>query len=149
MRERNLGEKIIFLFLFYTLTSEKIFIGDIIGKCMTIQLESQVDAVSRTGFENPFYVVVHSKDFIPKFPLDIDRANRVLSEIDFIRTFEDENYVELDQQTPPETILSGIPMDRPILVCGFFGDICVKQQRDALRRTGYDNSHICSEATYF
>lgn len=113
---------------------------------MGIQLE---DSVSRTGFENPFYVVVHAKDVhLPaiSYFMDVSKFCKVLSEIDFIRNFED--YVELNQHTSPETILSGIPKDRPLLVCGFFGDICVRQQRDALKNAGYD-AYVCSEATYF
>ncbi len=109
---------------------------------MILQLEN---SVSRIQFLNPFYVIVHAKEVYLTPDMDSSRFNRVLSEIDFVRNFEE--YAELDQTTPPHIIPSGIPRDRPILVGGFLRDICVREQRDCLRRTGY-NAFICSEITY-
>ena len=113
---------------------------------MVTQLE---ESVSRVGFENPFYVVVHAEDarIIPNSSIiDVPKFCKVHFEIDFIRLFED--YRELGRKVSEDVVLDGIPKDRPVLVCGFFGDDCVRKQRDALRRTGYD-AYICKEATYF
>ena len=110
------------------------------------RLKELDECVSRTNFDNPFYVIVHAQGAFPTLEMDRRKFYRVLSEIDFVRNFE--QYVELDQLTPPDVILPGIPREKPVLVGGFLGNVCVKEQRDVLRRAGY-NAFICSELTYF
>ena len=109
---------------------------------------NSADYKSKHEFSNPFYVIVHARD------AEKDRVlrrkgscRRVLEQIEEIRRTNPKNHVELGNISP-ETILPEIPSDRPILVCGFFRDICVKQQMQALRRNGYNNSYIYIEGTY-
>ena len=115
---------------------------------MSVLLEDSV--VDRTEFSNPFYVIVHAQGArlapLSNEHIDVPRFCKVHYDLEFIRTFED--YVELGDKTPPDIILPGIPRDRPVLVCGFLGNICVQEQMRTLRNHGY-HAYIDSRATYF
>jgi hypothetical protein len=113
---------------------------------MIAPYNQQEDYKSKNEFSNPFYIIVHAKDAEKdRFLRKRGSARRVLEEIENIRRTKD--YAELGN-IPPETILPGIPENRPILVCGFFGEVCVKQQMNSLRKNGYDKSYICKEGTF-
>jgi hypothetical protein len=98
---------------------------------------------SATEFDNPFFVLVHTRGEHPP-NLNREILDKVSREIAEIR--EKYDFVEMDEW-PPQTIPQGVPKDRPILVCGFFGGQCVMDQRNSLKRNGYD-AYISREGTF-
>lgn len=100
---------------------------------------------SRKDFYNPFYVIVHSDEALKNRIFHGKRFGGVLEEIEFIKQFED--FHELGSFEDPEQVNYEIPINRPVLVCGFFRDCGVKIQRDALRERGYD-AHACLEGSF-
>ncbi len=100
---------------------------------------------SAIEFDNPFFVLVHTQGKRDcDDTLNKDLLDRILREISEIR--EKYDFVEMNEW-PPQTIPLGLPRDRPILVCGFFGSQCVRDQRDSLKSNGYE-AYISKEGTF-
>jgi hypothetical protein len=93
--------------------------------------------------KNPFFVVVHAEGEVPT-NLNPQLYDRVMNEIEAIR--EKHDWVPMNDW-PPSTIPEGVPKDRPILVCGFYDHVCVQEQRDSLRRAGYE-AYISRQGTF-
>lgn len=108
-----------------------------------------IDDLVNPGYsskKDPFYVIVHAdgakEDSYHKRDPNF---RKVLRRIEGIKMSED--YIEIDNYSDPKNVPEGIPYNRKIKVCGFFRDICVKDQKDALRCKGYD-AEIARKASY-
>jgi hypothetical protein len=101
---------------------------------------------SATEFSNPYFVLVHTSSAIKdKILRKRGSFKRALAEIENIK--RNHPYSSIDDKTSPDTIPENLPKNQPILVTGFFRDICVRQQKDALIRAGY-NAYIAKEGSY-
>lgn len=99
-------------------------------------MRNSLEVESVIGFVNPFYVIVHAETPIKDNSMRNNPDYKpVISEIEKIMSTPE--CVMIDDKTPPGTVLPNIPKNRPIFVCGFFKDLCVKEQRDALEKAGY------------
>ena len=96
---------------------------------------------SADEFENPFFVVVHAESSFPKKQNEL--RERIMSEIEEIKR----NYDWVSLNGSPWSIPDGLPINRPILVCGFFDHICVQEHRDFLLGYRYE-AYISKKGTY-
>ncbi|MEK6860026.1 MAG: hypothetical protein AABX54_04395 [Nanoarchaeota archaeon] len=116
-------------------------------------LDREIEFVLRQGkredyrtpeeFDKPFFVIVHSAGARNNPDLDQSLVEKVMREIREIT----QNYDHIFLDYAPSTILPEVPRDRPILVCGFYGDVCVDIQRQTLRSQGYD-AYISDKGTF-
>jgi|SRR3989338_873605 len=100
---------------------------------------------SDTDFTNPYIVVVHEN----QIPAEINAGNlapevgaKVLQQISEIKARHPRSW----STGSPFTVSSEIPKDRPIVVCGAFEEICVREQYIKLLTAGHD-AYISTEGT--
>ncbi|MBR9704005.1 hypothetical protein GOV12_01230 [Candidatus Pacearchaeota archaeon] len=109
-------------------------------------MQKTLETHSASEFTNPFFVMVHTKNaYSDRHMRKKGSFVRTLANIETYKRNYD--HITIDDLTSPDTIPPNLPKNRPILVCGFFKDICVKDQRDALVKAGYD-AYISREGSY-
>lgn len=90
--------------------------------------------------KSPFYVIVHETVIVDDSEINEQTRKKLLKEIEFIK----QNFDHVS--AGPFEIASGVPRNRPIIVCGAYDAVCVGQQHDLLVRGGYD-TYISKEGT--
>lgn len=88
-------------------------------------------------FENPFYVIVHADQIDAEMiagNIPRDLGLKVKAEIHEIKSRHPDNWTKAG----PFILATGVPRDRPILVCGAFLEVCVFEQYRRLLDAGYD-----------
>jgi hypothetical protein len=89
------------------------------------------------SFDNPFYVVVHADQIDVEMNagnLQRDLGLKVKAEIEGLKSRHPDSWTNAG----PHFLATGVPSDRPVLVCGAFEDVCVSQQYRRLLQAGYD-----------
>ena len=89
------------------------------------------------SFDNPFYVVVHADQIDVEMSagnLQRDLGLKVNAEIEGLKSRHPDSWTKAG----PHFLATGVPSDRPVLVCGAFEDVCVSQQYRRLLQAGYD-----------
>lgn len=89
------------------------------------------------NFENPFYVIVHAD----QIDVEMDAGNltkdiglKVKAEIEEIKSRYPNNWT----RAGPHSLATGVPLARPVLVCGVFENVCVSEQYRRLLKAGYE-----------
>ncbi|MFH1832859.1 MAG: hypothetical protein ABH816_01645 [Candidatus Levyibacteriota bacterium] len=99
-----------------------------------------LDEDGKVKDKSPFYVVVHKNAIEADPEIDEQTRKKLLEQIRFI----EENFDHVS--AGPFERASGVPSDRPIIVCGAYDAICVGQQHDLLIKGGFD-AYISKEGT--
>jgi len=92
---------------------------------------------SERDFDSPFYVVVHADQIDVEMGagnLQRDLGLKVKAEIEGLKSRHPTSWTKAG----PHILATGVPSDRPVLVCGAFEDVCVSQQYRRLLQAGYD-----------
>ncbi|MCL5073504.1 MAG: hypothetical protein M1308_21815 [Actinobacteria bacterium] len=99
-----------------------------------------LDKDGKVKDQSPFYVVMHKNAIEADLEIDEQTRIKLLEQIKFI----EENFDHTS--AGPFERASGVPSDRPIIVCGAYDAICVGQQHDLLIKGGFD-AYISKEGT--
>jgi len=92
---------------------------------------------SERDFENPFYVVVHTDQIDVEMGAGNLQRNlglKVKAEIEGIKSRHPNSWTKAE----PYNLATGVPSERPVLVCGAFEEVCVSEQYRKLLQAGYD-----------
>ncbi len=97
------------------------------------------DETGQVKDRSPFYVVVHKNVIKSDQEIDEETRQMLLKEIGIIEN-------NFDYTTAGPSQRADVPRGRPVIVCGAYDAICVRQQHDLLIKGGYD-AYISREGT--